>query len=210
MLRLQRARGTGDVQSSTGKNVGQFVIVTVNERKQPVLVTTIDTCGRHLHFFPTNYLPNEQYPLGWKVRPHEFSDSDLYPGYTLQADLDEWKHRLAIFIRKTEHHVADVAWVRPQEIQAKYDTCPIALEHISELKKIPFFTSRGYVNNNTKPFEFLLMSWWTLDRHVRRDKALTSPEAKSPMFYTDLTPWGRQPSDMRDFATFLNFWGWRL
>ena len=49
-----------------GKNVGLLVIITLNDRQQPLLVTTVHTCGCYLAFVPTAYLPIDAWPKGWQ------------------------------------------------------------------------------------------------------------------------------------------------
>lgn len=54
------------------------------------------------------------------------------------------------------------------------------------------------------------MSWWALDWRVGEDKKFGRHTSDGPVFYTSLRPWDRKRSDMRDFAGFLAYWGWRL
>jgi hypothetical protein len=69
---------------------------------------------------------------------------------------------------------------------------------------------RGYVKESYKPRERLFMSWWALDWRVGEDKKLGRDKDDGIEFYTSLKPWARSASDMRDFAAFLKYWGWRL
>ncbi len=48
-----------------GKNVGLLVYVTVNERNDPILITTLNTCGCYLAMIPTSKLPRQNWPKGW-------------------------------------------------------------------------------------------------------------------------------------------------
>ena len=53
------------------------------------------------------------------------------------------------------------------------------------------------------------MSWWALDWYVGVDKELGKPD-EGRVFYTSLKPWARKRSNMEDFTTFLDYWGWDL
>ena len=52
---------------TTGRNVGIFVIVTLDQQQRPVLVTTLHTCGCYLVFIPTCFLPQDALPHGWNA-----------------------------------------------------------------------------------------------------------------------------------------------
>ena len=109
------------------------------------------------------------------------------------------------------------------EIVSAYHTNPVSVQPVSVLDALPLpengqrvsmFESEGsrrdYVRNSYKPFEFLFMSWWSLDPRVGNDKRYGKPGGRSPAFYTSLKPWARQDSDMREFNAFLRYWGWQL
>lgn len=48
-----------------GKNVGNLLIITLNSLQQPVLYTTVQTCGCYLVFVPTSYLAKDSFPERW-------------------------------------------------------------------------------------------------------------------------------------------------
>ncbi len=51
------------------------------------------------------------------------------------------------------------------------------------------------------------MSWWAFDWRVGEDKKLGMDKSDGILFYTSLKPWAREQSDIRDFPSFLKFWG---
>ena len=96
------------------------------------------------------------------------------------------------------------------------------LQPLSALKSLPLaagrFTSMyyahwplaGYVKGAIKPWESLLLSLVSLDLYVGMDKEYEGTVEGAIPFYTSLKPWNRKRSDLNDFASFLQFYGWRL
>jgi len=96
------------------------------------------------------------------------------------------------------------------------------LHPLEELKHLPlesggttsFYETKGcragHVKGSFKSRERLFMSWWTLAWTIGQDKYLGTDKNDGPVFYTSLLPWARKASDMRDFASFLRYWGWNL
>ena len=204
---------------TAGDNVGLLVVVTLNEQGEPLLVTTVHTCGCYLAIVPTDYLPRADLPEGWNGQP-----LDVY-GETLPAGLSyrPVEHpRLVISLRPGVHRVTNLAVVPADRLRsARYTRIPMAAAPMSDLLKLPFqgaATSfyynegllRGHVKGSVKPFETLLMSPMSLDLFVGSDKMYADPTVSGNHFYTSLKPWRRTDSDMWDFARFLRYWGWRL
>ncbi|MGD2029608.1 MAG: hypothetical protein PVG86_06675, partial [Desulfobacterales bacterium] len=54
---------------TAGKNVGLMVVITLNSQQQPVLVTTVHTCGCYLVIVPTSFLPHDALPIKWQEKP---------------------------------------------------------------------------------------------------------------------------------------------
>jgi len=208
-------------QIAVGKNVGLFIIVTLNSANLPVLYTTVHTCGCYLAFIPTSYLPHDAYPTNWpegkqivysKILPAQLNMNGYIPGQRLPV----------IFLENASHRVKGV-WLADLPILREYPTdtpnlLPMAtLEELS-LKGTEGTTSfyessgarTGYVKGSHKPLERLLMSWWALDWRIGEDKKLGENTTDPPIFFTSLKPWARDLSDMRDFPTFLSYWGWNL
>ncbi len=204
-----------------GENVGIFVIVTLNEKGEPILFTTLHTCGCYLGFIPTSYLPEEALPEKWDKK-----DQWVY-GYTLPGLLQyppTFKNEIrpVIIIRSGTHRMKNVQLGETDELLKTYDIFDAQLKTMEELEAVPvsegqrtsfFETSgsrKGYVKGSHKPLERLLMSWWAFDWRIGEDKKLSIDKSDGPLFYTSLKPWARKESDLRDFAAFLQYWGWGL
>jgi hypothetical protein len=204
-----------------GQNMGLLVVVTLDAAEQPVLVATAGTCGCYLSLVPTNHLPVEALPEGWSNAPLE-----IY-GETLPSRLDYAALAdpvLVVSLRPGEHRVMDLR-LRPRADLAALppdQRAPAELRAAAELTRLPLAGAAagetvslfhqggplsGHVKGAWKPWETLLMSWFSLDALVGMDKAY--PDQENP-FYTSLKPWARQDSDMRDYPRFLRYWGWRL
>ncbi len=206
-------------QISAGRNIGLFVIVTLNEDGQPLLYTTVQTCGCYLAFIPTSYLREDAFPSNWNRKRQRVYGQTL-PGL-VKFDEAEPVTRPLVVLADISHRVKDFRLAGPDEsgshVVKKAGMCPL-----SELEQIIAPTGqtvslyetsgprKGYVRNSRKIWERLLISWWAIDWRVGEDKKLGHKGDDAPLFYTSLKPWDRQESDMRDFATFLAYWGWRL
>lgn len=204
-----------------GKNVGLFVVVTLNDEGEPLLYSAVHTCGCYLAFIPTSYMPEDAMPDGWDVEKQSVFGEKL-PGLLEFSHLFYNHSKLFFLIRSGSHRVKD-AWV--DEIPGGlngYRVAKAPLVPIGQLENLPlegnrstsFFETtgprKGYVKGSYKPWERILMSWWTLDWRIGEDKRLGKDKTDGPIFYTSLKSWEREESDMRDFAAFLKYWGWKL
>ena len=203
-----------------GKNVGLLVIITLNDRQQPLLVTTVHTCGCYLAFVPTAYLPVDAWPAGWQKGRQAVYGENL-PGFLDDAGLPPERIRPVIVLRDGTHRVKDIRWA---DTGTSGDTAVVTaeLKPLDVLERLPleevgttsFYESSGsrggYVKESYKRRERLLMSWWALDWRVGEDKKFGLDKTDGIEFYTSLKPWARSASDMRDFAAFLKYWGWGL
>lgn len=126
-----------------------------------------------------------------------------------------------IFIRDATHRVKDIALATPDDIkrypQAKATVAPprsLEILPLAEGATTSFYETSGwragYVKGSDKPWERLLMGWWTLDWHIGEDKKLGADRNDGAPFYTSLKPWARDASDMRDFPACLAYWGWNF
>lgn len=83
-----------------------------------------------------------------------------------------------------------------------------------ELTETTFFERegprKGYVKNNTKLLERILISWWAFDWRVGEDKAYMGGDTSNTSLYTSLKFWAREESDLKNFPKFLKYWGWSL
>lgn len=200
-----------------GQNLGLLVIITLDDQERPVLITTVGTCGCYLSLTATDHLPAAALPEGWTSQPQH-----IY-GETLPARLDfagMREPRLLVVVRPGEHRVMDLRVVEAAALDRYPDRQAIDLLPNAALRHLPlpcggetsFFYPpgwplSGHVKGAWKPWETLLMSWFSLDGLVGMDKDYPDPD--NP-FYTSLKPWAREDSDLRDFPRFLRYWGWRL
>lgn len=206
---------------TAGKNGGLLVIVTLDKDRKPLLVTTVHTCGCYLVITPTSFLPESAYPDGWNNR-NQMRWGETLPAQLEFADNGIDDQRLVVFLRDDTHRVMDLKIVGTREVKRKAASIPLRLEPMSTLNALPvpgggttsFFETtgwrQGYVKDSYRPWEMLLIGWWALDLNVGCDKEYGDRQTSQTVFYTSLKPWNRQRSDMRDFAAFLAFWGWKL
>lgn len=201
-----------------GKNVGLIVVATLNAEGQPVLYTLVHTCGCYLAFITTEYLPKDSWQPGWD-RGRQNIYGERLPRF---VDLDFQRGEvLVISLRSGTHRVMDV-WAQQKKELHRYDQVPLKMLPFPALERLAlgdgtttsfYYTdgpARGYVKESTKIWERLFISWWALDWRVGEDKKLGRDKDDGIIFYTSLKPWARDESDMRDFAKFLQYWGWSL
>ena len=202
-----------------GKNVGLLVVVTLDEQNQPLLFTTVHTCGCYLAIIPTNFLENEAWPEGWRAERQEIYGESLPSSLDFGDEAFDQK-RLHVRIRSGDHRVMDV-WLNQPDATVQPSTTAF-LQPLDDLKRLPvkeeqstsFYeesgSRTGHVKGSYKSRERLWMSWWAFAWTIGQDKYLGKDKQDGPVFYTSLKPWARDDSDMRDFAKFLQYWGWRL
>jgi hypothetical protein len=204
---------------SAGKNVGLMVVVTLNAGNQPVLITTVHTCGCYKAIVPTQYLPREALPEDWSGGRLNVYGEKLPP----QLEFDGMSSpRILVHLRPGVHRVMDLE-VRDSHFlpNARFRSVPMKIEPMSRLEQLPFnggTTSffhkdgvlKGHVKGAVKPLETMFMSLISLDLFVGTDKAYSDTARTGNPFYTSLKPWRRKESDMWHFARFLWYWGWRL
>jgi hypothetical protein len=203
-----------------GHNVGLLVYVTINDREEPILITTLHTCGCYLAMVPTSNLERGKWPVGWRDDAQNIFGERL-PGH-LELQERVPSGQLHIRLRGDTHRVTGLGFldVKPGTDQATLDR-PLDLAPMSALEQIPlnggyvsFFEKagwrKGYVKESSKPWERLLMGWWALDPQVGEDKALGPAEETGTTFYTSLKFWARQASNIWNFPGFLKYWGWNF
>lgn len=208
-------------QLGAGENVGLLVIVTLNASGQPVLYTTVHTCGCYLAFIPTTYLPETAYPPGWP-KNNQVVYAEILPSRLDPQNEHLKSPALALWIRDASHRIKDISLTDKTTFNS-FAIAPIRIQPLPLLEKLSlgdgggttsFYETSGprtgYVKGSRKPFERFLMGWWALDWKVGEDKKLGRDKSEPPVFYTSLKPWARNESDLRDFAAFLNYWGWKL
>jgi len=208
-------------QIGAGRNVGLLVIVTGNRQGQPLLITTLHTCGCYLAFVPTSFLPAGAYPEGWRTDVRQRVYGRSLPSLLEYEGTDMAKIRIVFRIAGASHRIRDIRLDDGGSLtgvpQRTIPLWPMAdLETLStgDGEAVSFYETSGpragYVRNSGKIWERLLISWWALDWRVGEDKRFVPGEKDGPVFYTSLKPWARQESDLRDFGGFLRYWGWKL
>ncbi len=205
---------------TAGKNVGIMVVITLDEQQQPVLVTTVGTCGCYSAILPTNYLPRDALPKDWKEEPLKFYGERL--PWLLNYSQSE-NPRLLVHVRPGVHRVMDLEIIDWRELQRtpKLNRIKADLVTVEKLETIPLdgkFTSlfyqdgalKGHVKGSVKPWETIFLGLISLDFYVGTDKSYADSGDYENPFYTSLKPWNRKASDMYYFERFLKFWGWGL
>jgi hypothetical protein len=203
-----------------GNNVGLMVIITLDYRSNPVLVSTVHTCGCYLAIIPATSLPKSALPECWKEEA-----INVY-GEVLPSVLDfrnKENSRLLVHLRPQVHRVMDLEIIDDQVIEVSpsfriISTPLVPVEKLKELSinedTISFFYEsgflKGYVRGSIKPWETMFLSMISMDLFVGTDKAYDDPLKTGNPFYTSLKPWNRNKSNMWYFADFLEFWGWDL
>lgn len=208
-------------QIAAGKNVGLLVIVTLNSYNQPVLYTLVHTCGCYLALIPTTHLSHKAYPPDWPEK-EQVIYSEILPALLDPRDKSGKHLQLTILIRDASHRIKDV-WVSGRHKVEALETASYRILPFPALENLPLHGSdritsfyetsgsrAGHVKDSCKPLERLLISWWAFDWNIGEDKKLSADKNEPPVFFTSLKPWAREASDMRDFPTFLSYWGWRL
>ena len=205
---------------SAGKNVGVIVVITLNGNRQPVLVTTVQTCGCYAAILPTTYLPRTAFPKDWQNKPLQVYGETLPPVLDFKS---RNRHHLLVTLRPEVHRVMGVTLVDRKNIKQLFSTPLIngplvpanTLEHLTLGEADTSFYHqegilKGHVKGSVKLWESLLLSWISLDLFVGTDKIYGNRHETGNAFYTSLKPWNRHTSDMGDFVGFLFFWGWQL
>ena len=208
---------------TSGKNVGLLVIVTINAQEQPVLITSVHTCGCYLAFTPTSFLPQEALPVGWNKATQKIYGESL-PGIlklTTAQPHDSRVPKTVVAIRSDTHRVMGITQAEEMDLIGKHQTVTTPLLPMQALQTIAvngtttslFETEgarKGYVKESFKPRERLLMSWWTMDWYIGEDKAYDPNDITGTTFYSSTKFWARDQSDMENFPQFLRYWGWNL
>ena len=114
---------------TTGKNGGLFVIVTLNKDRQPVLITTVHTCGCYLAFVPTSFLDENALPVDWPAYSQEVY-GEILPARLGYPDIFSHDYRTVIYLRSGTHRVMDMKVV-PQE-QVGYKLSIAARHHSTD------------------------------------------------------------------------------
>ncbi len=205
---------------TAGKNVGLIVIVTVDSKNRPLLITSVHTCGCYLAIVPTSHLPSDALPEDWEEEPLRVYGERL-PWKIEYMEKEDPK--ILVYLRPDVHRVMNLEVIEGNDLRMNrgFKKISTALLNIDELERIPiddkstsFYYQegmlKGHVKGSVKLWESILFSTISLDLFVGTDKVYADPEVTGNPFYTSIKPWNRNSSDMWDFAEFLEFWGWKL
>ena len=205
---------------TAGKNPGLIIVITLNRQEEPVLVTSVHTCGCYKALVATTALPDEALPARRQKKPGRFKVfGEHLPGVVNYRAKPE--PRLLVDLRPGVHRVMDLEIIDREALENRFLQgliLKMPMEPSENLTRLTlnghetsFFRQKGimkdHVKGAVKPLETLFLSWFSLDLFVGTDKIYGSSD--NP-FYTSLKPWNRRKSDMNDFARFLDFWGWDL
>ena len=203
---------------TAGNHPGLLVIITVNRSRQPLLVTTVNTCGCYAAVVPTAWLDEALYPDDWPE-----GVQSVY-GEKLPARLGKVfpAQQVEFLIRPDLHRVMDIRVASKEDffIQGQVVIAPeLPADRLRHLPlpgggETSFYYAnwplQGHVKGAVKWWEMLLLSVPSLDLLVGMDKDYGDTELTGNPFYTSLQPWYRRSSDLNDFAGFLQFNGWKL
>ncbi len=207
------------INLTAGKNPGLLIIYTLDANGQLLLVTTVHTCGCFLAFFPTDAMPPEAFPADWPAGSQRVYSYNL-PSL-LQPARSKAPENIVFTLESETHRISNVAVRAEDTLKQRYDSVELDLFPMNYLYRLPFkdrtksffYMSgpcKGYVRNNTKFLERLLISWWAFDFHVGQDKAIGLSDTSGIIFYTSLKFWDREASDLKNFPRFLEYWGWKM
>lgn len=207
------------INLTAGRNPGLLFIFTLDETRTLLLVTSVHTCGCFLAFLPTDAMPRSAFPADWSMDRQSVYGQSL-PGI-LHLGKDQAKSRLVFALASETHRVSDVNVADGDILKISADPVIMDLLPMQALHNLPyrdqpvsFFATdgsrAGYVKDNTKILERLLISWWAMDLYVGEDKAYGKDDKSGAVFYTSLKFWDRKASDLKDFPGFLAYWGWQF
>ena len=210
----------GPFNLTAGKNVGVMVVVTLNDQNQPILITSVGTCGCYKAFVPTRYLPTDALPQDWTGQRQNVYGEDLPRMLSFEGLTDG---QVVVHLRPEVHRVMDLEVLdKAQLTSQRFIAVPMQSFPMDTLNRLPVDSGgvssfyyqegvlKGHVKGSIKPFESLFMSIVSLDFYIGMDKAYADPAKTQNPFYTSIKPWRRSDSDMWHFARFLAYWGWRL
>ena len=166
---------------TAGKNVGILVVITLNDEKRPVLITTVGTCGCYAAIVPTTYLPREAFPEDWTEEELKVYGEKL--PWVLDYRQSE-NPQLRVHLRPEVHRIMDLKIINWQEMQitSKMNLITAPLISAERLETIPIdgnFTSfyyqdgakKGHVKGSVKPWESIFLGLISLDFYVGTDKS---------------------------------------
>lgn len=200
------------------RNAGLFALVTLDAHTlEPLLVTTVHTCGCYLAVVPTAAFPAAALPHDWQP------DRQRVFGKSLPARIappEPGVSRIAIALEPGSHRVVDVD-VRA-DVPAN-GARPLALADLDALRTLRaedgsvhsfYYASgplKGHVKGAWNPLEGLtIFGLVALDPSVGMDKELGDPAQTGTPFYTQISFWKQGASRLDRFGALLAGRGFRL
>ncbi len=206
---------------TAGNSGGLLIFVTLNDKNEPILLTTVHTCGCYTSVIPTNFLSKDAFPADWKEEA-VYRYGEKHPGLLHYPEPFSSQYHPIYYMRSQTHRVADVFIEKISGVKDRYSDNPMPLASMNNLDHLKideetelgsFYydgLNKGFVRSVYKPFEFLFMSLIAMDMNIGVDKKYAPHTELRSRFYTSLNPLNRKKSDAWDFAKFLQFWGWEL
>jgi len=201
------------------RNPGVMAIVTLRaSNREPILFTTVHTCGCFLALLPTDQFPRAALPANWPESKKRVS------GKTLPAIVTQpvpGRSRLVVRLADRTHRVDDIATL--SELPAGHRIAA-PLRSTTALHELPvegspskrtsfFYTSgplKGYVRGAWSPFEGLSAGLILVDPRLGSDKDFGDPAVTGKKFYTSLLPWKRNVSRLDRFDGLMRSLKFRL
>jgi len=185
------------------RNVGLLAIVTLTKSgQQPILFTTVQTCGCFRALLPTDLFPREALPDGWP------KEKKRIWGRTLPAVVahpEPGRTRLTVFLDPKTHCVRDIATL-PEPREGRRIDLPLrSMADLHSLRVVGeegrtgsfFYTDgalKGHVRGAWSPIEGLTAGPLLLDLTLGMDRDFGDPAVTGTPLYTSLLPWQRQVS----------------
>ncbi len=205
---------------SAGKNVGAISIVTLNASDEPVWLTTVQSCGCYHAIIPTDYLPEDAYPEGWRNSELVVYGEHLPGQLPIKAQADAMP-RIVIQIRSGSHRCMGVSLEPLEGVASGMALIPTPAAPMASLKALPladgsttsFYHAHGHrkglVKGAYKPLETLLFGLWSWDHNVGQDREYGAKEQVGRRFYTTLFFARKKEADMWHYAQYLEHNGWK-
>lgn len=205
--------------AGAGKNIGAMVVITLDERQLPVLVTTVQSCGCYHAITPTNFLPEEAYPEDWAPAGAAVYGETLPGRLDYRSPLPE-EERIIVTIRDGVHRIKNLEVRSLNETVRDFPAKTMNASPIAALKTLPFESGttsfyytkgakRGLVRGARKPLETVLFGLVAGDAHVGQDREYGPKEEVGRRFYTTLRASQKKRSDMWNYADYLRYNGWK-
>ncbi len=205
--------------ASAGHNVGAMAVVTLNEDRQPVYLTTVQSCGCYHAITPTSFLDTDAYPDEWDANGDRVYGEKL-PGLLEYPEPFATGSRIVIVIRDGTHRTKDIRISRLEDLDAGTRVVRAQVADIEALKSLvlgdettSFYHTkgrkRGLVKGAHKPWETLLFGLWAWDANVGQDREYASKEEGGRRFYSTLSASKKKRSDMWDYEGYLKHNGWK-